>query len=57
MLKDRQRKEREQERETELGEMKEELEEDWKEFRRERKLAKLTNKKGTTQESSIFSVS
>jgi hypothetical protein len=41
MIKDQLRKEREAERERELISMEGELEEDWKELRRERKRAKI----------------
>lgn len=45
MIKDKLRKEREEERLKELGEMEEELEDDWKELTRERKRAKMEKRK------------
>jgi len=47
MIKDRLRREREEQRERELNEMEGELEQDWKELRKERKRAKLGTTKPT----------
>jgi hypothetical protein len=45
MIKDKLRKEREEARLNETAEMEDELEEDWKELRRERKRAKVAKGK------------